>query len=55
MAETKLNLKTVDELIEYQDEFIGRYVEKYHEPPYIDLLIREALGELREVKESERV
>lgn len=55
MGDTKLDLKTVDELIQYQDEFIKRYISKYNETPYIDILIREALKELREVRKSERV
>ncbi|MDE6388918.1 MAG: hypothetical protein K2L82_14050 [Lachnospiraceae bacterium] len=55
MADKKLGLKTINELIQFQDEFIKRYIGKYGETPYIDFLIQKALKELKEVKESESV
>lgn len=55
MADTKLELKTINELIQFQDEFIKRYVVGYGEIQYIDFLIQKALKELKEVRESEKM
>lgn len=42
----------IDSLIAFQNEFIARYIARYNEQPEVDILIRDALVELKELKEK---
>lgn len=45
-----VDVDTVDSLIKFQNEFIKRYVARFNEEPTVDMLIRDALVELKDLK-----
>lgn len=47
-----MDAEQLENLIAFQNEFIARYVARFKEQPEVDILIRDALVELKELKEK---